>query len=197
MNKRKREKRKIIFIITAVSIIAVIFGVLMNNRYAMSSLGDIKPISGKYKKVYYLQTEYKNAKFRTVFDEQSASNEDFHDVRIAVMNYEGEVDGSITDGSVPPNNVIEATLSPDEYKFLIDGYDLFNADLTVTTVLIPVDNFVYMYTYLEPIDPKKLARRSANNLNSHIDGNSQDGVLMEMPRSELNDYVKKYKFKEL
>ena len=194
MKKRKREKRKMIFIITAVSIIAVIFGVLMNNRYAMSSLGDIKPISGKYKKVYYLQTEYKNAKFRTVFDSQSASNED---VRIAVMNYEGEVDGSITDGSVPPNDVIEATLSPDEYKFLIDGYDLFNADLTVTTVLIPVDDFVYMYTYLEPIDPKKLARRSANNLNSHIDSNSQDGVLMEMPRSELNNYIKKYKFKEL
>ncbi len=186
-----------IFIITAVSIIAVIFGVLMNNRYAMNSLGDIKPISGKYKKVYYLQTEYKNAKFRTVFDSQSSSNEDFHDVRIAVMNYEGEVDGSITDGSVPPNNVIEATLSPDEYKFLVDGYDLFDADLTVTTVLIPVDDFVYMYTYLEPIDPKKLARRSANNLNSHIDSNSQDGVLMEMPRSELNDYIKKYKFKEL
>ena len=118
-------------------------------------------------------------------------------MKIAVMNYEGEVDGSITDGSVPPNNVIEATLSPDEYKFLIDGYDLFNADLTVTTVLIPVDDFVYMYTYLEPIDPKKLARRSANNLNSHIDSNSQDGVLMEMPRSELNNYIKKYKFKEL
>ena len=197
MRKRKQEKRKMIFIITAVSIIAVIFGVLMNNRYAMSSLGDVKPISGKYKKVYYLQTKYKNEKFRTVFDSPSASNEDFHDVRIAVMSYEGEVDGSITDGSIPPNNVIEATLSPDEYKFLIDGYDLFNADLTVTTVLIPVDDFVYMYTYLEPIDPKKLARRSANNLNSHIDSNSQDGVLMEMPRSELNDYIKKYKFKEL
>ena len=197
MKKRKRENRKMIFIITAVSIIAVVFGVFINSKQAMSGFGDIKPISGKYKKVYYLQTEYKNAKFRTVFDEQSPSNEDFHDVRIAVMNYEGEVDGSITDGSVPPNNVIEATLSPDEYKFLIDGYDLFNADLTVTTVLIPVDDFVYMYTYLEPIDPKKLARRSANNLNSHIDNNSQDGVLMEMPKSELSAYVKKYKFKEL
>lgn len=177
---RKSKKRQLyttipVLVLAAFSILVLVF--FFSSQKQEGDMGEISKTDLKYKTAYFKQTKYKNELFYVVADSENI-NDNSHDVTFCLSSSGIKEEDVISPYENKINTVISVNLDETTYKQLINGYDAFTADLTVTTVIIPGESgsFSYGYCYIDEEDGKTLAEKALIDLNNGIEDGSYSGT---------------------
>ena len=177
----RRKKRKqfyiVLFVLFLVFIGFITFYMLSSNSKKQDDIGSISETKLKYSEAYYKQTKYKNELFYVVADSENY-NDQSRDVVFCLSSSGIKESEVVSPYENKANTVIGVNLDETKYEELINGYDAFTADLTVTTVIIPgkEDSFSYGYCYIDDEKGEVLAKKALVDINNGIEDGSYGGT---------------------
>lgn len=177
MRKKRRRFYIGLFVLSLAFLGIIAFFLSSNNSKKNDDIGDMSKAELKYNTASYKQTKYKNELFYVVADSEN-DNDKSHDVTFCLSSSGIKESDVVSPYENKANTVISVNLDETRYKELINGYDAFTADLTVTTVIIPgkEDSFSYGYCYIDDEKGEVLAKKALIDLNNGIEDGSYSGT---------------------
>lgn len=199
----KHQKRKAIVIVLVIAVAAalVFCGVFLTHRKKAENGGELGVAGldcGKYTCIYAKRTSYQDTNF-TVYNDNYLKDST-HVVDFGLENEAFDVpDYGIFDPysmKYPVNTVTEQYMSDGQYNKRIDGYDSFQTNLTMTTIILRkgrAGKYGYAYTFVEfgknPRPVKQDVQKFLDMIRSGKD--MSESFKMNLSGEKLDQYIDK------